>query len=40
MVGPKKEDFWPRINNRVRKEILKNPKRNVSSSKIGHDFRK
>ena len=37
MLGPKKQDLWPRIN------ILKGKKKkilpmNYSSSKIGHDF--
>ena len=33
MVGPKNQDFWPRIN--IPKETnLKNPMRNVSLSKI------
>ena len=37
MVGPKKQDFWPKINI---VEGKKNPLMNDSSSKIGHDFRK
>ena len=40
MVGPKKYDFWPRINILLRKILLKIPKRNVSLSKIEHNFRK
>ena len=38
MVGPKR--FWPRTNIPPRKKKMKNPTRNVSSSKIGHNFRK
>ena len=33
MVGPKKQDIWPR-----RKKIIKTLSLNVSSSKIGLDF--
>ena len=33
-------DFWPRINILLRKKVLKIPTKNVSSSKIGHNFRK
>ena len=40
MVGPKKEDFCSRINIIIRKKVLKIPTGNVSSSKIGHNFRK
>jgi hypothetical protein len=36
MLGPKKQDFWPKIN--VLKE-KKNPSMNDGLSKIGHDFR-
>ena len=37
MVGPKKQDYWPKINileGGKNKIVLKN----VSSSKNGHDF--
>ena len=34
MVGPKKEDFWPKMN------ILKGNSCILSVSIIGHDFRK
>ena len=37
IVGSKKQDFWPKINILKEKKILS---MNVSSSKIGHDFRK
>jgi hypothetical protein len=38
MVGPKKQDFWPRSNILKEKKI---PFMNYdASSKIGHDFRK
>ena len=40
MDAPKKLDFCPRINIGTRKKHLKIPMRNVSSSKIGHDFSK
>jgi hypothetical protein len=39
MVGPKQQDFWPRINILEGKKI-KIPLMNDGSSKIGHDFRK
>ena len=35
MVGPIRQDVWPRINILDGKKILS---MNVSSSKIGHDF--
>jgi hypothetical protein len=38
MVGPKKQDFWPRINILEGKEI-KIQSMIDSLSKIGHDFR-
>ena len=38
MVGPKRQDFWPRINILEGKKNSKNLAMNVSSSKIGHDF--
>ena len=34
MVGPNKQDFWPRINILEGKNLLME----VSPSKIGHDF--
>ena len=39
MVGPKKQDFWQRINILERILFLKIPLMNDGSSKIGHDFR-
>ena len=37
MVGPKKQDFWPRIN--IFEGFLKkNLSMNASLPKIGHDF--
>ena len=38
MVGPKKQDFWPRINILEGKKFKKILSMNVSLSKIGHDF--
>ena len=38
MVGPKKQEFWPRIN--ILEGKKKIPLMNVGSSKIGHDFGK
>ena len=38
MVGPKKQEFWPRIN--IMKGKIKNLPMNASSSKIEHDFNK
>ena len=38
MVGPKKQDFWPRINILEGKKLKKILSMNVSLSKIGHDF--
>ena len=38
MVGPNKQDFWPKINI-VKEKDLKIPSTYDSSSKIGHDFR-
>ena len=41
MVGPKKQDFWPRINIcTYRKKLRKFLSMNVSSSKVGYDLRK
>ena len=40
MVGPKKQDFWPRINILKGNRSKKNPSMSANSSKIGHDFRK
>ena len=37
MVGPKKQDLWPRINI-LEGIFFLNLSLNVSSSKIGHDF--
>ena len=39
MVGPKKQDFWPRINIIEGFFLFSIPSMNVSSLKIGHDFR-
>ena len=39
MVGPKKQDFWPRINILEGKKF-KITSMNDGSSKVGHDFRK
>ena len=40
MVGPKKQDLWPRINIHEGKKNKKIPLMNDGSSKVGHDFRK
>ena len=41
MVGPKKQDFWPKINICSQgKPIYFENMGSTSSSKIGHDFRK
>jgi hypothetical protein len=37
MMGPKKQDFWQRIN--ILEGFFLNPLMNDGSSKIGHDFR-
>ena len=37
MVGPKKQDFWPKINI-LEKKPHENLSMNVSLSKTGHDF--
>ena len=38
MVGPKKQDFWPRINILEGKKLKKLLLMNVSPLKIGHDL--
>jgi hypothetical protein len=38
MVGPKKQDFWPRINIFEAKEKLKILPMNDGPSKVGHEF--
>ena len=40
MVGPKKQDFWPKINILKRKPLCFENTGSTSLSKIGHDFRK
>ena len=41
MVGPKKQDFWPKINMLItqKKSLYFGNKMNISSSKIRPDFR-
>ena len=39
MVGPKKQNFWPKINVLKGNLYFENTG-SASSSKIGHDFRK
>ena len=39
MVGPKKQDFWPKINILKRNPLYFDNTVSVSSSKIGHDFK-
>ena len=40
MVGPKKQEFWPKINIYTqRKPLYFENTGSASSSKIGHDFR-
>ena len=36
-MGPKKQDFWPKINI-LKGFVFLNLSMNFSSSKIGHDF--
>ena len=38
MVGPKKQDFWQRINICTERKKKKVMSMNVKLSKIGHDF--
>ena len=40
MVGPKKQDFWPKITILKRKPLFFKNTGSISLSKIGHDFRK